>query len=259
MKQKLFRYFAYTNLSILIVLILSCFTLSNIDLYSQTVKGTVLDRMSGEPVDEVEITVTDSSNNPGISQVSDKNGRFTIRDTKSGVFFIRTYKYGCLNLKRGPYNLSEDDTLNLSLTIDALPGTMRLIKISRAGKIPYLERVHFYERKREGKGYYITNDEIRDKGYSDVYELLRTVPGLIVNNGTIFFSRYLRGSPSTSLQPTIYVDNALISTNAQTGNSISWININDVIGVEVYSSIDSPPRYFTGRSGGVILIWLREN
>ena len=103
-------------------------------------------------------------------------------------------------------------------------------------------------------GHYLTYNDFKDRGVSNVYDIFRGMPGLIVRNNGVFFARYFATSiRSDPPQPLIYIDGMLTIDS-----DITWLNPESVQAVEVYNNNFAPVEYSRGRSGGVILIWTKQ-
>ncbi|MFA3782779.1 TonB-dependent receptor plug domain-containing protein [Melioribacteraceae bacterium 4301-Me] len=122
-------------------------------------------------------------------------------------------------------------------------------------KNEYLEKVHFYDRKKIGTGSYLMLEDIKAAGYSSIYDIFRAIPGLIVKGNAVFLARYSTSSFSFGNLPLIYIDGLLMPNVI---DNIGWLNPLDVLAVEAYNGIYAPAEYNRGTLGGVILIWTKH-
>lgn len=110
----------------------------------------------------------------------------------------------------------------------------------------------FERRMARGLGHFITRDEIRNRGYMNMGDALRTVRGVRVNCGPIeCIIRMVRSD--TRCFPAYWVDGVQVRSFAES------TPINDVQGIEVYRGSAEVPGEFTGSTAGcgVIVIWTR--
>ncbi|MBX3147332.1 MAG: carboxypeptidase regulatory-like domain-containing protein [Gemmatimonadales bacterium] len=114
-------------------------------------------------------------------------------------------------------------------------------------------------RLRGMAGHFITREQITRRGSLRVEDLLRTAPGIRVEQvgGSDYRIVALRsGSGLSQCQPAIFVDSFKIPLDPESGFSLP-VSPHEVLGIEVHNSTSSaPPEYqLAGGSCGVILIW----
>lgn len=226
------------------------------NLQAKTVQGIVIDVKTNEPIKSVVVMIIDTANVICAMQNTDSTGVFNITGIKHDRIIVRTYRLGYVSTTTGPYNLALHDTLKMVIRLEAIPIVLKEAVVTAKKIDPYLERAHFYERKKMGMGHYVTWDDFKDRGLSSVYDILRGIPGVIVRGENISLARYSASSiGSTATQPLIYVDGILMPN--ETAN-VSWRSPENVQAVEVYNGINAPQQYSRGKQGGVKLIWTRH-
>ncbi len=239
----------------LLVFIFFLFLLQ-LNLSAKTVRGVVIDVKSNEPLKDVVVMVIDTANVIRAMQNTDSAGVFIITGLKEAIFKVRTYRYGYVSTTTGPYNLSRHDTLGMLIRLEATPFELKEVVVTATRVIPYLDRVHFYERKEMRSGHFVTWNDFKNRGLSSVYDIFRGIPGLIVKNNTVYFLRYAANAMGgTAPQPLIYVDGALLPNEP---DNIWWLNPENVLAIETYNVNWAPEEYSRGTRGGVILIWTKN-
>ena len=215
-----------------------------------------MDVESNDPLKDVVVMIVDTSDVIRMMQMTDSSGVFVITGIKQELFKVRTYRYGYVSTITGPYDLTKHDTLSMVVRLEAVPLTLSgEVVVTATRTIPYLDRVHFYERKKMGMGHYISYNDFKDRGLTNVYEIFRTIPGLMTRYDGVYFTRYLSSSMGANTpQPSIYVDGMLMPNEP---NSLFWLNPENVLAVEVYRDSEAPLKYKTA-FGGVILIWTKD-
>jgi hypothetical protein len=110
----------------------------------------------------------------------------------------------------------------------------------------------FERRMARGIGHFITRDEIRNRGYMNMGDALRTVRGVRVSCGPIECIIRMARSEARCF-PAYWVDGVQVRSFAVT------TPISDVQGIEVYRGSAEAPGEFTGSTAGcgVIVIWTR--
>ncbi len=184
--------------------------------------------------------------------------RFKITNILSLIlFFILPQSYSAAKtISRISTGVGSDKPSKDCFIMITAPAALKEEETAAEKKNEYLEKVHFYDRKKMGTGSYLMWDDIKAAGlYSSVYDIFRTIPGLVVKNNTVFFARYSAASLDPKTNPLIYVDGMLMPNVI---DNIGWLNPPDVLAIEVYNGIHAPAEYSRGTLGGVILIWTRH-
>ena len=167
------------TLSVLIFLIfLFCSNLT-----AKTVQGIVIDVKSDEPLSNVVVMIVDTADVIRSMETTDSTGVFSITGVKQTEIKVRTYRYGYVSTTTGPYNLTNHDTLKMIIRLEATPFSLPAIEVNAKKVNPYLEREHFYERKKMRTGHFITYNDFKNRGLSNVYDIFKGIPGLIVKYG----------------------------------------------------------------------------
>lgn len=142
----------------------------------------------------------------------------------------------------------------------------------------------FERRARTAQGTFLTRDDIAKRGATTVPNIFLGLPGLVVREGSVSFSRgFARDAsaggpnfdPMRPCQPTYYVDGvrgyggAIAGTGKQADRgalastddaALMGLDVADIEAVEVYRSAGTlPPGLTPGENGcGVIVIWTRK-
>ncbi|MGH7668468.1 MAG: TonB-dependent receptor plug domain-containing protein [Gemmatimonadaceae bacterium] len=126
----------------------------------------------------------------------------------------------------------------------------------------------FELRRKQGAGYFITRAQLsrdRDRPLGDI--LTAHIPGVRVVYGAHLNSRYLvslRGEGPNALvsdggTSLCYVQ-VFVNGSYIVDGDISWINPDDVAGIEFYDVTRTPPAYRRpDGSCGVLLVWSRAS
>ena len=228
---------------------------------AKVIRGIVIDVESGSPITDAVIMVVDTNKIVRYMETTDSLGAFGMQAIKENKFNIRTYRYGYVSTTSGLYNLTSHDTLTMIIRLEAIPIQLSDVVVTAPNKLRSLVSEHFYDRRKLGLGYYLTWEDIKERGAYKIQDIFRNVPGIIVDGDMIYFARYINSSLSSDNvpQPDIYIDGMLIPKGSiYNPDPIGWLNPEDVAAVEVYNNINVPfefKKIFT--TGGVILIWTK--
>ncbi len=124
----------------------------------------------------------------------------------------------------------------------------------------------FEARRKAGGGYYLTRRQLRAERDRSLAEILTShFPGIRIVYGSHLASEYLvstRGEGPNALIANqgeslcymqVFVDGAFV-----TDGDISWINPDNVAGIELYDATRTPPMYRRPDGQcGVLLVWSR--
>ena len=241
---------------------ISFLILFQFNLPAKTVIGVVTDVKSGQPLKDVIIMIVDTTNTMRAMEMSDSSGVFIITGITQNKFQLRTYRYGYVSTTTGPYNLTTHDTLSMLIRLEATPFTLAEIEVTAKKIDPYLDKVNFYERKNSGNGKFITWEDIKNRGIFDVYQIFKSVPGLLSAGKRITLSRYSAISMGESYpEPVTYIDGLFIPEGfglSEIIGTIGFLNPDDILAIEVYNAINAPVQYSKGLAKGVILIWTKH-
>lgn len=156
---------------------------------------------------------------------------------------------------------------------DTVPVTVILIE--SATVLPALERRdtvpsyispglrEFEERRRGGRGYFITERELRKSDNRAMQNVLRTIPGIGISCAKVFPQdcHVVSGRAQTKFAVVggqclvaLYVDGI-----PSMENDINTFRVSDYAAIESYSGSQIPQRYnASGNACGALLFWTRE-
>ena len=210
--------------------------------------GRVHDDRSGEVVPAAEVFIDGQPSKATLSS----QARFVISNLTPGHHRIEIraigYRLMGVEIDFAPGQVV-DRTFDLTFTGERLPDVEVEAKVSKT-----LPRFAEFERRRaRGIGHFITRDEIKARGYTNVGDALRTVKGVRVNCNINIecFVQMVRAAPGCG--PIYYVDGQQARSFAES------TAIQDIQGIEVYrGSAEVPGEYSGSFAGcGVVAIWTR--
>ncbi|HVX38302.1 MAG TPA: carboxypeptidase-like regulatory domain-containing protein [Gemmatimonadaceae bacterium] len=199
-----------------------------------TISGTVSDE-SGRPLAGAEVVAY-----PANARVrTDSAGHFAITHLGDGFYHVRARRIGYLAAEITS-DLSKDGHLELKFELKPRPAMLDSVIVLADGKCPALHFGGFNCRKRFGKGVYLTDDDIADKGAVDVGDVFNDLDGFrVVPTPTPFgrkpFPYSIHGNRCL---------NALVN-----GKPSSLANrvpeyADELIGVEIYSTPSKVPEEY---------------
>lgn len=216
--------------------------------------------------------VTDKSSHtavPGAQIILDADGRFVTTDS-TGAYDFAGIPKGIVDLSvRAPAFAVAHFSVRLvgtgdwlqDLALDSARNAERVVRLApvpvTATARPVNYRLQGFEiRRRTGRGQYLTDEEIRASGASNVADAARNMRGVTLDcGGTMFGGCRIRmiSAPARCL-PVYFVD-------GQLDNEFGPLTpIRDIVAMELYTGPADVPGEFAGTNAGcgVIALWTRS-
>ncbi|MEP6618687.1 MAG: carboxypeptidase regulatory-like domain-containing protein [bacterium] len=121
-----------------------------------------------------------------------------------------------------------------------------------------LQKVGWSERKRNSAGGYFIDPETIEKRHAQLFtDLLRTVPGIRVQNDNGQMSVYSTRSSQGSGCVNMYVDGAAWQS-LEAGDMDSFVHPEEVVAIEVYQGSIVPPQFTSaGQNCAAVVVWTK--
>lgn len=212
---------------------------------SAGIAGLLLDRATGAPIPGATVVVLGRT--PALR--SDSAGRFMGGGLLPGTYVLQVRSIGYTPVSR-IVDLRERQILTVRVELEPVPVALPGVVIEGERYYPRGMR-GFEERRLRGRGAYVTEADIKEKGARQLGDLLRSVPGVreVCRRG-VCRVRLAR----SECPPNFFVDG--FPANNSTTLELPVIGI---IGVEIYRTVtETPAEFLRGATGcGTIAIWTR--
>lgn len=184
--------------------------------------------------------------------VTDSAGVFRISAARAGTQTLEARALGYLPERRA-VTLAADRDTSLDIRLTSLKKLLDTIHVV-AERVYWADRGGFRQRQRAGTGRYFDSEAIRKRNPIDVYDLLRTMPGIQITRSG--FDEYvtMRGGGGRC-SPSLYIDGVRLPASLL--NDLRFLAPVQQIGaLEVYSSSAGLPLQFSGFNDcGAIVVW----
>ena len=197
--------------------------------------------------------------------VTSENGRFRILQVPPGQYLLVVRRIGYAPTS-GIIGVLSDDTLRLSYTLARSNNLLDTVRI-RERRVS-IRMLGFEQRRVEGLGQFITQEELERRGSLAATDVLRNVRGLDVSRitssqfaGTVALSRReggtFNGETSGACPMQVLLDGIVLP---RTFNLDLLPSPKQIAGIEVYTGPATTPPQFGGpdRRCGVIAVWTRD-
>ena len=136
-----------------------------------TITGVVLDG-SGRPVPDADVfALPDKARGR-----TDSTGRFTITKLGAGFYHVRVRHLG-FRPNEITTDLANNGRVELKFELTTRPVMLDSVVVMADGKCPAMSYTGFLCRRRSGKGLYLTDDDLADKGAVELGEVFVDVKG----------------------------------------------------------------------------------
>jgi TonB family protein len=204
-----------------------------------------------------QVTLTPIRTTPGLAfargGATDDAGRVRLPGLPDGraTLAVRRIGYRPVSLE-----VTLPATAPVEVTMEVLPQQLAPVVVRGSRRGPYTGRLADFQRRRDmGFGRFITATDIDRRQPLRTSDLLRTIPGIAVNNGFGPSAIRIRGN---ACSPLVWIDGAPASTGYL---DIDAFAPNTLAGIEVYSGVSTVPVELRGARGegacGVIALWSR--
>ena len=219
-----------------------------------SVSGVVqLEGSSSNAGTRVELSGTD------IVAMTNEKGEFRMQNLPSGTRLLLARHLG-FGAETAPVELSSRQPQRVTMKLSKFVAVMDPVLVT-ARRTRALDKVGFNQRRKSGFGQYIGPERLERMHPNNLYEILRMVPGLTVINtpqGDVVESSrgpisFMEGAGCTRY----YVDDAMWESLAP-GDINAFVNVGEVVAIEVYQGPGVPPEYQRPMSSCVtVVLWTR--
>ena len=219
---------------------------------SAVLKGTVRTR-GGEPVAGAQVTVIGTTT----VVVTANDGTFTLGGLPSGTHEAVIRKIGFAKVSQ-IVHLAAREPSSVSVVLDqaTVLGTVHVVGKMEDG----LSKLGFLARKQQGRGWYLTPEQIAEKNPQMTTDLLRMTGGLrVLDNGR---GRFLMSNASAGSSQdgcmNVFIDHARFD-QFQPGDVDDAAPTGDLGAIEYYAQASSVPSEFSvpGKACATLVIWTK--
>lgn len=209
------------------------------------IRGAVVDRTSGAPLPGAQVTLPGAA----LPTTSDAEGRFAHRGLPAGTYLLQVRSIGYV-AAAWVIVLAEGEVLDRTFLLEAAYELPPVVVEGLADR----RLAEFEARRQQGRGHFVTAEEIRARGAKRLSDVLRTTPGVrLICRPSGCLVRMVRAP--RECPPDYIVDGypASYSTSPE-------VSLSGVIGIEIYRTLSETPLQFLRADNrcGTIVIWTRS-
>jgi hypothetical protein len=148
-------------------------------------------------------------------------------------------------------------TIPIRIEMVTFKSVLETVKVT-ANYEKFANLAGFRDRSKSGLGRFLSAEYIARRQSIVTSELLRMVPGLILDGGIDPDKKIMmRGTFEERCTPAIYVNDHLMA-GLSADDLDNYVRPSEIAGIEVYSESQVPPQFQPGLNGcGSIVIWTK--
>lgn len=212
---------------------------------------------NGHPVPGAQIAMAGTKLPP---VVSDATGHYRLSGLPAGTQSLYARRVGFLAQTRA-VDLRAGVPARVDFTLESGAVVLDSIRVIAQRVSGNIRMEGFERRRREGFGYFTTEKQIRERAPIDVYDILRTVPGIQVEYAEDGSTHVIstRGMPAFASISTNGACSIKFFIDGVPVDDISFVRPREIAGVEVYPAGTVSPIEFGDPTTncGEVLLWTR--
>jgi Carboxypeptidase regulatory-like domain len=213
--------------------------------------GQLVNRQSRAPVGGARIGLLGARN----ELASDSAGRFTQGGLASGTYVLQVRAIG-YTAASWIIDLGEGEVHSDVYELEPLPVELDPVVVAQRLSLGETRRAEFEQRRAAGRGYFVTEADIRRENPRSLGDLLRHVPGVRMQcRGSAAGCTARMARAPRECRPDFVVD----GFEASNSTSLDMPTIG-IVGIEIYRTLSETPLQFlrTDNQCGTIVIWTRS-
>ncbi len=242
--------------------LISCVLL--VPAVGQEIRGKVVHRTTGNAVPSASILLLNETGMVQKMAITDASGGYSIIAPSPGNYSFRVDAPGYGRHEEPQFSVLAGRILELEIRLWDLTEIEPVVVTADPADAAPGPLAGFYERMEEGRGRYVTREEIELTGVNRFTSILRMTPGIeVVSIGGTLYTIRIKGTEwvgARNCAPALWVDNhhwGNIDLDGQGPDRALYPA--DIEGIEVYRPTNVPIDFSTFDSScGAIVVWTKR-
>ena len=225
-------------------------------LESQSLRGTVLDASTKEPIVGTTVQAHSDRGNQPRRATTDSAGTFSLNMPAAGLYMVVATRIGYIQHRGDTVRIRDSETVRVEIKLDrSVVPLQPIVVLERISWLPD----GFEQRRAAGFGRFLTRTDIEHRRGSHTTDLLRGMPGLQLiparrgrGPGNILMMR----GPAGLCNPAVWIDGIPLNDGGTMLDDL--LNPSALEAVEVYNSTTNAPIQYRTGNCGVLLFWTKR-
>jgi len=241
-------------------------TLSGFPVEAQTLRGTVRDSDTGEPVQLAYVGLLAEGRELVVAALADTGGAFELEAPISGSYFVYVSRTGYETVMDGLFELGVDGVMDVRIGLTPAPVELEPVEVEAGRHVTPLEASGFFDRALTAQGHFLIREDLERASVSRVSDAFRGLSRVEVDASRPLTGPNAMQSPAIVMRrgvdrcnPTLYIDRSVVATGVLDAvRPDDYVSPSEVEAVEIYTRATQVPVDFDAINDcGVVLIWTR--
>ena len=233
---------------------------------AQTLRGTILDSVTGEPVQLAYVGLLEEGRDLVVAALAANDGSFTLDAPAGGSYFVYVHRSGYEPLMDGLFDIGPDGVFDVRIGLTPRPIELDSVTVEATSMRSPLEVAGFYDRALMSQGHFLIREEIERRAVDRVTDAFRNIPRLEIDATRPLTGPNVMQNPALVMRrgieqcnPTLYIDRAIVASGVvEPVRPDDFVSPSDVEAVEIYTRQSQIPVGFDAVNDcGVVVIWTR--
>jgi len=233
---------------------------------AQTLRGTILDSATGDPVQLAYVGLLEEGQELVVAALAANDGSFTLDAPAGGSYFLYVHRTGYEPLMDGLFDIGPDGVFDVRIGLKPRPIELDSVTVETSRMKSPLEVAGFYDRALMSQGHFLIREEIERTAVDRVTDAFRNIPRLEINASRLLSGPNVMQNPALVMRrgieqcnPTLYIDRAIVASGVvEPVRPDDFVSPADIEAVEIYTRQSQIPVAFDPVNDcGVVVIWTR--
>jgi len=231
--------------------------------FSQTVRGKVVNRSTGVGVVGASMLLVNEAGQVQKMAITDVNGEYSIVAPEPGTYTFRVDAPGYNRHDEPPFAVLPGRILELEIRLWDLTELEPVVVTAESTRFAPGPLEGFHERMEQGRGYFVTREQIEMRGAHRFTDILRGAPGInvIPLAGSSYYTIRIKGvlRATRDCPPVLYVDNVKWGAIDIGDGPDRELFPHEIEAIEVYRPSAVPIDFSTiDADCGAVVVWTKR-
>ena len=231
-------------------------------LAAQSVRGHVVDQTTEAPIVGASVLLLTDDGAVRMGTISGDSGQYVVQAPGPGIYKFRVDAPGYNTYNSPAFRVWEAQSVLMDMRMWSVAVLPAVTVTAEAEEREVGIIQGFYERQENGRGFFLTREDIEQQGSTRFTDLLRNRPGMRVVplSGSTGYTVRFRGAGSARCPPMLWVDNVRWGPIDLGGGPDRELFPSELEAIEAYSPSQVPIEFSSrGSQCGVVAAWTKRS